>query len=104
MGEPEFFSRSGALASMDSLHHRKTMDGVNIGRESVVVSRVSGAAPHRRSTANRLASSRRRIGTGTAFTGGYAAQGDRRVVAGDPGITAGIGSDHVFRIHCDSSS
>ena len=45
----------------------KPMDGIDIGRESVVVSRVSGAATHPRSAANRLASPRRRIGTGAAF-------------------------------------
>src|SRR5580693_5169112 len=104
MGEPEFSWRSGALASVDSLRDRKTVDGIDIGRESIVVARVSGAATHPRSTANRLAPSRRRIGTGPAFTGRYAAHRDRRGVAGDPGIATGFGSDDVFRIHCDSSS
>src|ERR1700722_18480852 len=103
MGEPEFFSRSGALASMDSLRDRKTVDGVDRGRGPVVVSRISGAATLPRPTANRLAASRRRIGTGTAFIGEYATQRDRRGATGDPGITAGFGSDHLFRIHCDSS-
>ena len=99
MGEPGFSSGPGALASMDSLRHRETLDGVDIRRESVVISGISGAATRPWPTANRLAPPRRRIGSGTAFTREYARTGRRSRRCRDPGITAGFGDDHLFRIH-----